>query len=351
MREPLATMELTVMVPARNEEACLGDCLRSLVSQSEPGFELGRHWELLVVDDGSTDGTRAIAEGFAGVTVISAPALENKPGRKGMTGKNNALWAAAQQARGKWLLFTDADTVHTPGNLGRAMREAEKYHADMLSYSPKQLVTGLWQRAVMPLVFSELAIAYPPKKVSDPESRIAAANGQFLLVKREDYFTLGGHQAVGDKVLEDVELAWKFKASKRRLRFRYGGDALSTRMYRSFGAMVEGWTKNLAILFPQPLALAGFRLIDFGLLMLLPVLMVVLPQQILLLWWQWALFGLVWLRVLWRYLARVRKSEFPWVDCLLSMVALPLFAWLLWRSWMQVKLKREVAWKGRVYKA
>ncbi|WP_263418653.1 glycosyltransferase [Terriglobus albidus] len=344
-------MELTVMVPARNEEACLEACLRSLTAQSEPGFELGRHWELIVVDDGSTDATHSIAESFAGVTVMNAPPLESKLGRKGMTGKNNALWAAAQQAKGKWLLFTDADTRHASGSLGRAMREAEKYEASLLSYSPKQIATGFWQRALMPLIFSELSIAYPPKKVSDPASRIAAANGQFLLIDRETYFAVGGHQAVGDKVLEDVELAWKVKASRRRLRFRYGGEALETQMYRTLPAMIEGWTKNLAILFLQPLALAGFRLIDFGLLLSLPVLMIVLPQHLLLLWWQWAALGLLWIRVLWRYLARVRKSEFPWIDCVLSIAALPMLAWLLWRSWMQVKLKHEVSWKGRVYKA
>lgn len=201
-------LNLTVIVPARNEEDCLGACLESLVSQSDEGWILGRDWELLIVDDGSTDRTREIAQSFDGVIVISPAALP-----KGWTGKANAAWTAAQQARGEWLLFTDADTVHEPGDLRRALHEAEKHGVAMLSYSPRQIVTGFWERALMPLVFSELALAYPPAKVSDPESRLAAANGQFLLVQRDAYVQVGGHEAVAESMLEDVDLAYLVKRS------------------------------------------------------------------------------------------------------------------------------------------
>ena len=103
----------------------------------------------------------------------------------------------------------------------------------MLSYSPRQIVSGLAQRSLMPLVFCELALAYPPAKVSDPNQRIAAANGQFLLVEREAYRRIGGHASVADQVLEDVELAFLAKRRKVGLRFRYAEDAVSTRMYRT----------------------------------------------------------------------------------------------------------------------
>jgi glycosyltransferase involved in cell wall biosynthesis len=178
--EPEELIELTVIVPARNEQDCLGECLKSLVSQSEEIFALGRDWELIVVDDHSTDRTAEIARGFGGVTLLDAGKIE-----AGWTGKSNAVWTAARRARGRWLLFTDADTVHEPGDLRRAMHEAERHKVGMLSYSPRQIVRGLAQRSLMPLVFCELALAYPPSKVSDPAQRIAAANGQFLLVERE----------------------------------------------------------------------------------------------------------------------------------------------------------------------
>ena len=159
---------------------------------------------------------------------------------KGWTGKANAIWTAARKARGRWLLFTDADTVHEPGDLRRAIHEAARHKVGMLSYSPRQIVSGLAQRTLMPLVFCELALAYPPAKVSDPNQRIAAANGQFLLVEREAYRRMGGHAAVADKVLEDVELAFLAKRRKVGLRFRYAEDAVSTRMYRSTGGDDRG---------------------------------------------------------------------------------------------------------------
>ncbi|MGB7136432.1 MAG: glycosyltransferase family 2 protein, partial [Acidobacteriaceae bacterium] len=279
----------------------MGDCLRSLVAQDEDGWRLNAEWEILVVDDGSTDRTREIARSFAGVTVLDPPRLE-----KGWTGKNNACWAGAQVARGKWLLFTDADTVHEPGHLRLAIIEAERHEAGMLSYSPRQVVRGLAQRALMPLVFSDLATTYAPAKVNDPAHRVAAANGQFLLVRRDVYDRIGGHAVVKGAVLEDVELASLVKRRKLGLRFRNAPEAVSARMYRSFGAMVEGWTKNLALLFGNAPMLAGMRLLELAVIVGVPLLVVSL-------WWlrtsgramntgvlgtplATAALGLVWLR-------------------------------------------------------
>jgi glycosyltransferase involved in cell wall biosynthesis len=347
--EPAELMELTVVVPARNEEDCLEACLASLVAQSEEIFELGRDWELVVVDDHSTDPTAEIARGFAGVTVMHAGALA-----KGWTGKANAIWTAARKARGKWLLFTDADTVHEPGDLRRAIHEAERHKVGVLSYSPRQVVSGLAQRSLMPLVFCELALAYPPAKVSDPNTRIAAANGQFLLVEREAYRRLGGHASVSDRVLEDVELAFMAKRRKVGLRFRYADDAVATRMYRTTAAMMEGWTKNLALLFNNALALALWRALDIALLVGLPVLTVELwnarfaAHSLEWLGAGWAL-ALLWVRTLVRFYARVAKSNFSFVDCALAPLGLPLFVLLLYRSWFQHRILKRVSWKGREY--
>jgi len=348
--EPEELIELTVIVPARNEEPCLAACLQSLVSQSEEIFALGRDWELVVVDDSSTDRTAEIARSFDGVTVIAAGKLE-----PGWTGKTNAVWTAARRARGRWLLFTDADTIHEPGDLRRAIHEATRHKVGMLSYSPRQIVKGLAQRALMPLVFCELALAYPPAKVSDPGARIAAANGQFLLVEREAYRRLGGHASVADKVLEDVELAFLAKRRRVGLRFRYAEDAVATRMYRSTAAMVEGWTKNLALLFDNTLTLAVWRALDFALLVGLPVLAFLLwnahfsTHALAWLGAGWVL-GLLWVRTLFRFYARVARSNFPFAECALSPLGLPLFVALLYRSWFQHRMLKQVSWKGRSYK-
>ena len=149
---------VSVIVPARNEEACLASCLESLVSQR------GIDFEIIVVDDASTDRTGEIAKSFAGrshagaalearppIVVIPAPPLSDD-----WTGKNNAMSAGAKIAntKAKWLLFTDADTVHKPGSLSRAVAEAEQQGAALLSYSPEQEVHGLWEKAVMPVIFA-----------------------------------------------------------------------------------------------------------------------------------------------------------------------------------------------------
>jgi len=348
--EPEELIELTVIVPARNEEDCLGDCLKSLVSQSEEIFALGKDWKLVVVDDNSTDRTAEIASGFAGVEVMQAGKLE-----PGWTGKANAVWTAAKVAQGRWLLFTDADTVHEPGDLRRAIHEAERNKVGVLSYSPRQIVSGFAQRSLMPLVFCELALAYPTSKVSDPAERIAAANGQFLLIEREAYRKLGGHASVADKVLEDVQLAFLAKRRKIGLRFRYAEDALAARMYRSTGAMIEGWTKNLVLLFDNALILAFWRALDFFLLFGLPILAYELWNSRLAfksLGWLTAgwILALLWVRTVVRFYARVAKSNFPFTDCAITPLGLPLFVVLLYRSWFQHRILKRVNWKGREYK-
>ena len=342
---------LSVVIPARNEEDSLGACLQSLVVQSEPGWELGREWEIIVVNDGSTDRTRAVAAGFANVTVVDAP--EPEPG---WTGKANAIHAGVKLARGEWLLFTDADTVHEPGHLSLAITEAGRHEVAMLSYSPRQVVLGLAQRALMPLIFSELAVTYSPAKINNPEHRLAAANGQFLLVRRDAYDKVGGHAAVMGAVLEDVELARIFKRRKLGLRFRYAPEAVSAKMYRSFGAVCEGWRKNLALLFGNSLTLAAWRLVDLALLVGLPFAAWWVFEESRHLknlhWthWYWVAVLLIWLRTLWRFYRRVARSNFGWGDVLLSPLALPLFAVLLGQSWWDHTVKKRVVWKGREYR-
>lgn len=324
-------------------------CLTSLLRQSEPGFALGQQWELIVVNDASTDKTREIAAQAAadqdGVTVLDAPVLDLSS-RGGFTGKNNACWTGAQTARGKYLLFTDADTIHETNDISRSLREADRHNATLLSYSPRQIVTGFWQHAVMPLIFSELASVYPSKQVNDPTRSLAAANGQFILVEREAYFAVGGHRAIGKEILEDVALANNIKRVPHIIRFRYAPEALSTQMYRTTSAMIDGWTKNLALLFPKPVALALWRILDLLLFIGLPVL--ALGIFWLVPWQRWVIL-LIWVRTLWRFYSRVARSNFPWLDVAVSIAGLPLFIYMLFRSVIHHRMKKNVAWKGRSY--
>ena len=324
-------------MPARNEEASLESCLASLASQTGVSFEI------IVVDDGSTDRTRAIARSFAGIRIVDPPSLP-----PGWTGKNNAVTAGAARARGEWLLFTDADTVHLSGSLSRALAEARQQQAALLSYSPEQEVHSLLEKAIMPVIFAELASTYRPSQVSNPNSGAAAANGQYLLVSRDAYDAVGGHAAVATSLLEDVALARALKKSGRRIFFRYGADAVRTRMYRSFAQLREGWTKNLALLFPTAGQLALLRLVEF----LLIVGSAAMGFAFL---WSGriavaALSGAVFAITFVLFLRRIRKAHFAWSANLLALFGLPLFSYLLWRSKLYYR-KGSVSWKGRAYKA
>jgi glycosyltransferase involved in cell wall biosynthesis len=330
--------QVSVIIPARNEEACLGAGLESLIGQQ------GISSEILVVNDGSTDSTRQIAESFAGVRVLDAEPLP-----AGWSGKSNAAFTGAKQARGRWLLFTDADVVHLPGSLARSVREAEQHGAAMLSYSPAQELHGFVQRAVMPVIFAELATKYRPREICDPNCAVAAANGQYLLISREAYDAVGGHAAIAQLLLEDVELARAVKRAGFKLRFRFGGDAARTRMYRNLRELVEGWTKNLALLFRHSLSLALLRLLEF-LAIFCGLATVALALRV----GDTHLATLVAIAVAVLYLnflRRVLKAHAGPGSTLISVLGLPIFSYLLLRSRLYYKWRKSVSWKGREYAA
>lgn len=324
---------VSVIIPARNEEASLGACLESLVLQT------GVDFEIIVVDDHSTDHTHEIATSFPKVKVIEAAPLPI-----GWTGKNNAVATGARQARGRWLLFTDADTVHVLGSLARALSEAQQNHVELLSYSPEQIAVTFWEIATLPVVFAELARQYPPSKVSDTSSPVAAANGQYILVRRDTYDAVGGHAAVAADILEDVAFARAVKSSGRKIRFRYAADAVRTRMYRNYAQLREGWTKNLALLFPMPgwLATRTFLFWVFPFANLLLPLFV--PAIVHRAWW-FVPGGLVFVR----NTARMRRANFDlMMEIPGALVGMPMFAYLLLRS-KRAHANGRVPWKGRTY--
>jgi glycosyltransferase involved in cell wall biosynthesis len=337
--------DVSIIIPARNEEANIGACLQSLLAQNgqkQNGLEQeGLAFEIIVVDDSSTDRTREIARGFNSVKVISAQSLPQASAEKRPTGKNNALIAGANLALGRWLLFTDADTVHRPGSVVRALNEAESEAADLLSYSPEQEVVTFTERAAMPVVFSELAAQYPLHKVRRQSSGVVAANGQYILVRRSAYDAIGGHAAIRSEILEDVALARRFRHSGFRIYFRYGGDAVRTRMYRNWDELREGWTKNLALLFPHANRLVVQSLVIWG--------------------GAWASIAIAVsassrnpLRIgfiIFPFLAyrRIRRSRFSAANSLLALAfGLPIFSYLLLRS-RRAHQMGEITWKGRSY--
>jgi glycosyltransferase involved in cell wall biosynthesis len=354
--------KVSVIIPARNEEANLERCLRSLVVQKGIAFEI------LVVDDASSDRTRSIAETFTRVRncpfialnqcivdvhVLDAP----QPLPEGWTGKANALAAGEAAARGEWLLFTDADTEHLEGSLAAAVAEAEEYSADLLSYSPEQILTGVRQPLVMPLIFGELALQYSPWRVNDPALPDAAANGQYLLARAAAQRKIGGFASVATELLDDVALARRYKQQGCKIRFRLGRGLVRTRMYSNWDDLRVGWTKNLALLFPNARELARKRSQEFRRLL---ISLLVAPLWTVFYFshagvagdWFWTvMIGLFWFFTLLNLAAfytRVARAHFPFWTTLLSIAGLPFFAGLL-RASAKAHEQGTVTWRGRVY--
>ncbi|MBV8206109.1 MAG: glycosyltransferase [Acidobacteria bacterium] len=328
---------VSVLVPARNEEENLAACLGSLVRQD------GIAYEIIVIDDHSTDRTAEIASRFHGVRLVKADELP-----EGWCGKQHALECGVRHAGGEWLLFTDADTVHQPGSLRQAVNEAREHGADLLSYSPAQEVRTFWELALMPVVFAELARTYRPGDVCNPESPVAAANGQYLLIRRAAYDRIGGHAAVRNTLLEDVALARNVKQGGGRLRFRYGGDAVSARMYRTLGAMCEGWTKNLAVLFPRARRLAGLRMLEF-----VAIVGFAASTAVSALRGEPAVAivaGLGGVVVYAGFLRRVVNAHFGRAAGILALAGLPIFSLFLLRSAIYYGSGRAISWRGREYR-
>ena len=200
--------------------------------------------EVIVIDDQSTDRTRAIlielAERISKLRMLTTETLPS-----GWVGKNYAASLGASVAQGDWLLFTDADTYHYPGSSRRALNDAVDHNAVLVSYSPEQEMETFWERVLIPFVYCRLAARFSFAHVNDPRRPDAAANGQFLVILRDAYNAIGGHAAVAGSILEDVALARKVKENGYGIYFTAPIGVVSTRMYRTFGAMWQGWSKNL----------------------------------------------------------------------------------------------------------
>jgi chlorobactene glucosyltransferase len=232
---------VSIVVPARDEERSIEACIRSLLAQEFAPVEV------IAVDDRSSDATPEILARLA----REDPRLRvvrGEPLPPGWIGKPWALDQGQRHARGAWLLFTDADSVHAPAGVASAAWFARGARADALSIATRQEVVTFWERALVPSSLGLILFASGTfGDINDPaKPDRALANGQYILVSREAYDALGGHAALRDQIVEDVEFARRLKADGRFRLILAGGDRLaSVRMYRSFAEIWAGFTKNV----------------------------------------------------------------------------------------------------------
>ncbi len=225
----------SVIVPARNEEANLPDCLRALLAQTYSNLDI------VVVDDNSTDHTPAIAAEFAQhsqVRTLTAP-----PPPPGWMGKSHALWQGSKLAQeADWLVFLDADTFAEPDLLEATLGYAEAHQIDLISVMPRLEIASVIAGMVQPVIIAILQIFLPPARSNDPRDPFGYVIGACLGIRRKVYEAVGGHQAICNTLADDVEFGQLVKSAGHRIELVDGRHLALTRMYASLREIWNGWS-------------------------------------------------------------------------------------------------------------
>ncbi|MGH7212378.1 MAG: glycosyltransferase [Acetobacteraceae bacterium] len=230
---------VSVVIPVRNEAENIRPCLTRLLQQNGTAVE----YAVLAVDDDSQDNTAAVVQtSFA--TEPRVALLTAGPLPEGWMGKPHACWRGAVSSGGEWLCFIDADVRAAPDLIAAAVQTAQAHGIDMLSLHPFQELGSFWERLIVPPAALMIACATNLRQVDDPESSEVTANGQFILIRRDVYFAVGGHAAVRDAICEDKALAGRVKRGGWRFRVLGAEHLARTRMYTGLASLWEGFSKN-----------------------------------------------------------------------------------------------------------
>jgi glycosyltransferase involved in cell wall biosynthesis len=228
---------VSIIVPTRNETNRIKKCIKSLASQTYPKLEV-------LVVDGSSDNTpdviKKAIEGNPRFRLIKQKKLPSD-----WIGKPHALQQGSSIARGKWLLFIDADTIHDPRIVENAVQYATANNLDMLSLMPQLICESFWEKVIQPIPMGLLLFLCPSVRINNPKSKAAAAFGPFILIRHSIFKKIGGYKKIRDKIVDDVELGKLVKHSGFRIAMINGQDMIKVRMYEKFDDMWEGWSKNI----------------------------------------------------------------------------------------------------------
>ena len=344
---------ISVCIPARNEERNIRASVDAILKQDYPNFEV------IVLDDRSIDATSEILRQLAAqndkLIIISGSELP-----AGWAGKPHALFQASASARGDWICFVDADTFLSPETLSSCYTKAIETQADMFTIMTFQILGSFWEKTVMPLVMTALSVGFSPRKVNDPNTKDAIANGQFILIKRSVYDSISGHESVKDNIVEDKAISEQVKWNGHRLIVADGAKVARTRMYTSLPEMWEGWTKNIYL---------GLR--DQPSLIVLGIFGAFLAVMASLFLPAWPLLGFFWYLndgawmavailfealILWAHLIYVRarvavNMEISPGYALTTPLGAAVFGAMMFTSAWKVISRTGVSWKGRTYGA
>lgn len=328
------TRPVSILIPARNEEMSIGDCLSGLLQQRYPELEI------LVLDDHSTDQSGAIvrrlAEKHANLTYLAG-----KPLPDGWSGKNWACHQLQQRATGDILIFTDADNTHHPDAVAGTVSWMERHRLGLFSVFPQQIVRSLPEKLVVPMAELLFYSFLAHWMVLFTRTRsIAGANGQWIAFSREAYDLLGGHRSVRQSAVEDVLLARRAKKLRIRSLVGSGKERVFARMYTDWESVYNGFSKNLFVIGSGQTIPYFFFLLLLTFIFLVPYFLLFIPSL-----WHSALI-LISLNVLLRLILAASTGH----NLLESMVLHPFGAaatiLIGWNS-MRWYHRGEIHWKGR----
>ncbi len=341
--------KITVLIPARNEEDNIETCVKSLLKQDYPDYEI------IVVDDRSTDKTASLVEALAKKnSKVSLVSIKELP--DGWVGKTNALHQGMKQANGTWFLFTDADTIHKKDSLSLALGHTLRRKAKMFSLTPGLENKTFWEKVLQPLAGGALMIRFPLEKVNDPQSSLAFGNGQFILIEKKTYEKVGGHECVKDVMLEDVALARRVKSLGYSLHVGYGADLFKTRMYSSLKAIICGWSRIYYSAFGNSLIFLAGLLCLIWLVSLSPYIFGVLSIYWMVTQFSFFsifLFGIVVLQFLVILPTMIQTYKLSHSDpgyVLFHPLASFFLFVILTHAFLKILFKQKVKWRGGQYR-
>ncbi len=272
---PADPPRLSVLVAAKDEKHNIGPCVRSMLAQDYPNFEV------IAIDDRSTDGTSEILAAMAAEDPrLRVLTIDELP--RPWYGKNHAMWTGVQEATGDWLCMIDADTRHTSRrSLSVSVQYAIDHGADLLSLLPKLEMIGFWENVVQPVCGAVMVYWFQPEKVNSTRFDHAYANGAFMLFRKSAYEAIGGHEGIAEQMMEDLRLAERIKGGGHRLMVCPNDGLFVSRMYTSLAQIVNGWSRIFWGTFTSKRKLR-VSMMFLGVMGLMPHLVAVGG------WWMWS---------------------------------------------------------------
>jgi chlorobactene glucosyltransferase len=246
--------QVSVIVPARNEERYIARCLDSLLGQDYPSFEI------IAINDSSTDRTGEIIKAYAGKDsrVIH---IDASPKPEGWTGKNWACYQGYLHARGELLMFTDADSRHLPSAMPLAVGHVVSQNLDALTAVPRLICNDFWTKMTIPVLATFLHTRFSPIRVNDPNTKTGYFFGSFFLITRSTYESVGTHEGVREELVEDGALGGRVKASKFRMKMVRGESLIDAVWARDLQTLWQGLRRFMIPVYYQDKADASMMVV------------------------------------------------------------------------------------------